>query len=518
MKRTRLLGRVMVVFFVLLTVLSGVVHSTPLTPIRHVIIVVEENHSFDNVFGVYPFGFPQIVNNITLSVMRPLNYLTYGVLPNGDVNLSVPMVPFLPWLGHINPYPIGAVSSDPKEGRTEYYGDYWFGTEEGFPMYSGTQSMGYLSYQVASPLWDYAEEYVLADNFYAPVMGLTEPNRVADLIGTFPTFTSDEATGVLPFSSTIMYQLSQRNISWGYYVYEYTNNTPWPLTAFTGADAYSGHYHNLSTLVYQLRNGGLPSVSWAMFLGGGSDSYDLHPPNNFTAGEVALVSLINSVMESKYWNSTVIFVTFDEGGGYYDQVTPPALSQYGLGQRIPLLIISPYSREAWVNNFTMSGFTILGFIDYNWRLPYLTNYVSQSDVAGMLSSFNFQSPRSPIILSPTNWTYPVKLQYPVHYGYVATVSPNIGYVRYAAPPLLLVIIPDVLALLLILVPRRWAWSPSILLSILALLLCSVYYVEFSLYSFELQLPLITTFLILGGSLYRNRIYIKSLIRREFGAE
>jgi len=82
----------------------------------------------------------------------------------------------------------------------------------------------------------------------------------------------------------------------------------------------------------------------------------------------------------------------------------------------------------------------------------------------------------------------------------------------------LVIIPDVLALLLILVPRRWAWSPSILLSILALLLCSVYYVEFSLYSFELQLPLITTFLILGGSLYRNRIYIKSLIRREFGAE
>jgi len=73
----------------------------------------------------------------------------------------------------------------------------------------------------------------------------------------------------------------------------------------------------------------------------------------------------------------------------------------------------------------MSGYTLLAFIDYNWHLPYLTPIVANSDLEGLLAAFDFsRTPRPPIVLTPSNWTYPIPLQYPVHYGYTATVSGN----------------------------------------------------------------------------------------------
>jgi len=101
-----------------------------------------------------------------------------------------------------------------------------------------------------------------------------------------------------------------------------------------------------------------------------------------------------------------------------------------LGQRIPLIIISPYAKEGWIDNYTMSGYTLLAFIDYNWHLPYLNKIVANSDVQGLLQAFNFsQVPRKPIILTPNNWTYPIPLQYPIHYGYIATIHNNYtGYI------------------------------------------------------------------------------------------
>ncbi len=111
-------------------------------------------------------------------------------------------------------------------------------------------------------------------------------------------------------------------------------------------------------------------------------------------------------MNRKFWNSTAIFVTFDEGGGFYDNITPPAINHYGLGQRIPLLMISPYAREAYVDNSTISGYTLLGFIDNNFNPPYITNTVSKSNVNGLMYSFNFgRDPRNPVIkIQTTGYT------------------------------------------------------------------------------------------------------------------
>ncbi len=402
----------------LLLVAVGAAAAQPSTrtPITHLVIIIEENHSFDNIYGVYPYGVPPINNSVTRSLMRPVGL---------NLTVTVPYVPWLPFLGGMRPYYADSYSTgDPIEGWTSYHGDLWFNTSQGFVFYSSGVSMAYYSYQQVPLLWDYAEEYVLADNFYAPILGLTEPNRVADLIGSPPPFLSDNAFGVIPFNRTIMAQLSAAGVSWAYYVYSLANgSTPYPLTAFTGTHAYETHFQDLSAFYSALRHGTLPSVSWVMFMGGSNDAYDLHPPDNMTAGQVMLSKVVDALMDSAYWNSSAVFITMDEGGGFYDQVAPPRVTAYGLGQRIPLLIVSPYAREAWIINQTLSGYTILGFIDYNWRLPPLTQYVAQSDVQGLLSGFNFnREPRAPLVITPQNWSYPLPLQYPVDHGQVATLA------------------------------------------------------------------------------------------------
>jgi phospholipase C len=95
-----------------------------------------------------------------------------------------------------------------------------------------------------------------------------------------------------------------------------------------------------------------------------------------------------------------------------------------LGQRIPLLLISSYAKEGYVDNYTTSGYSILAFIDWNWGLPYLKPIVKEFGYQGVLGAFNFSSPRAPLPLTPENWAYPVPLQYSIRYGYVATINNN----------------------------------------------------------------------------------------------
>lgn len=408
------------------------------TPIKHVVIIILENHSFDSIYGYYPWGNPPIRNNITESLMIPVGY------PNSsEIAGLAPQEATSPEL--VNPH----------EGYLNYHTDWDYGAMDHFLNGSGPQSFVYMSYQQAPLLWDYAEEYTLADNYFSPTLSVTAANRVSYLSGYPCPLASDGSINLqLPWNESIMAQLSENNISWMYYEYNYTAGQlpPFPVSYFKGPQDYSSHYANTSQFFSDLDGGKLPSVSFVMFTGlDGKDyhykqGYDMHPPYNATESQVVLSEVVDAVERSQYWNSTVVFITFDEGGGYYDQVAPPIIPNYGmgsdptlsrhnlsgystLGQRIPLIVISPFSKEGFIDNYTLSGYSILGFIDYNWRLPYLNQVVENSDVGGLLQAFNFSLHRQPLIITPTNWSYPLPLQYPIHYGYVATVRDNymIGY-------------------------------------------------------------------------------------------
>jgi phospholipase C len=325
---------------------------------------------------------------------------------------------------------------------------------------------------------------------------------VADLIGRPPGFYTDSAVGVVPFEQSVMYQLEKAGVSWGYYVYGYRGGVPYPLTAFSGAERYIGHYGDYGDFLARLGNCSIPAVSWVMFFGGSSDEYDMHPPHNATAGALAVLRLVEAVERSPCWNSTAVFITFDEGGGFYDQVAPPAVDPFGLGQRVPLIIVSPYAKEGYVDNHTMSDYTILAFIDYNWGLPYLTPEVADSDLQGLLDAFNFSAPPRPP-LEPSNWTYPLPLQYPVHYGYIAAVPEYATYADvYRAPgldalPWLTVALLALLAAWAVSRRRPLAYAAAAISAVEAPLSAYIYY-AWPMYQFVAQYYVAVSGLALGG--------------------
>ncbi len=126
-----------------------------------------------------------------------------------------------------------------------------------------------------------------------------------------------------------------------------------------------------------------------MPVGGGASGYSQHQSDNVLMEETWLLYIVNIVIHSAEWNSTAVFINYDEGGGYYDQATPPVTGGVQLGFRVPMILISPYAKEDYVSNTIMKHASILAFIDYNRRLPALNRFVSYSGLP--LDMFNFNS-------------------------------------------------------------------------------------------------------------------------------
>jgi phospholipase C len=398
---------VIILVFLLLVSFRAVPASVnTATPIQHIVVLMQENHSFDNYFGTYPDANGTL-QDPTVSRLQRVNGLPSHVC--------------LPYQGSCDsPYLTTSQSpSNPLEGQLAYEMDYG-NNATGFPASSGPQSMAYFDYHSLPGYWDYAEEYGLGDNYYAPVLGTTTPNRLILLAGDTPVSANYGPPPNIAYSETALGQLDSAGVSWGYYDYLQAYAGPadaYPLNYVSGIPSRAlGNIKDISDLALELALGsGLPSVSFANSLGG--QRLDEHPPSSPSEGQQWAISLVNQVMRSSYWPSTAIFITWDEGGGFYDHVVPPkmftvdhgfAYPLLGLGQRVPLLVLSPYSKENFVSSLFLSHLSLLHFIEYNWNLPALDGLVAQSNLP--LDFFDFsQAPRAPIILSPQT-TYPLSLQ------------------------------------------------------------------------------------------------------------
>ena len=383
---------------------TGSTNSTS-TPIQHVILIMQENHSFDSYFGTYPTANGTLVDSTTTRLQQVngipdhvcLDYLSGCISPT----LSESQSP-----------------SDPVEGQQTYEMDYSHNAS-GFATNSGPQSMTYFDYHTISAYWDYAEKYGLADNYFSAALATTTPNRLLTLSGDSPVSANYGPPPYISYNETVMHQLDTVGVSWGYYDYIDAfggASNLYPLNFTSGMPANSlSSVRSIDDLSHELALGsGLPAVSFVNALG--HSEFDEHPPFNPTIGEQWVVSMVDQVMSSSYWPTSAIFITWDEGGGYYDHVVPPysftinhnfTQPLIGLGQRVPLLVISPFARQNFVSHDLLSHLSLLHFIDYNWNLVPLSSLVSQSSLP--LSFFNFtQIPRAPIILSPLA-PYPVPL-------------------------------------------------------------------------------------------------------------
>ena len=390
---------------------AGAARAATLTPFQHVIIIVQENHSFDNYFGTYPTANGTLVTPIT-SMLPAVNGIPDGVCAPYEGGCLSPSLATTP------------TPTDPEEGQLNYEEDY-SNNATGFAESSGPQSMVYFDYHTIPAYWDYAEEYGIGDNYFSPVLTQTNANRLMMLTGDTPVSGDQPPPPYTQYNGTLMSQLDRAGVSWGYFDWLNSNGTFTDVRVLSYIQGMPPSavedVQDISNLTSDLATGsGLPNVAFVSSLG--DRTFDEHPSEDITTGEQWVVSIVNDVMESSYWNSTAVFITWDEGGGFYDHVIPPneftvdnnfTSPLHGFGQRIPLLVISPYSWESYVSGTLMSHLSLDHFIEYNWNLPALNSLVASANLP--LDFFDFaRTPRAPLVLGGSGTysmaKYPLPLQ------------------------------------------------------------------------------------------------------------
>jgi phospholipase C len=345
----------------------------PNSPIKHVIEVMIENHTFDNLFGSFPGadGIPA-----SASFLNPNAYYTsapnvspvYATPNEGDVQGAINnsrvaeqmAMDYVPGKG----YQMGHYTTFPQDGMSAI-------TEFG-PSFDPNEQ--YL-----------ASAYELADHNFQPVIAPTQPNVMTALNGTAHGwyYNNLEPGSTQPWNS-IFDELSAHDRTWKIYYALPTSilsGTIWDqiIPPADTADLTDG-----DQFFTDIADGALPDFS---FIRPGV-GYSTEPPEDIGQGDAWIGQLVNAVARSQYWDSTAIFVTYDEGGGFWDHEAPSYASGYGT--RTPMIIISPYARPGVFHHQT-TNVSILKFMQMLWGLPPLTPLNAAQD--NLLAAFDFsQSP------------------------------------------------------------------------------------------------------------------------------
>ncbi len=251
------------------------------------------------------------------------------------------------------------------------------------------------------------------------VLSFSLPNHLYLISAQSGGYVKGKPPAVFDFE-TIMEELSP-GISWKYYYetnlpgaattnepelmahdepessfYDYTNPLPHMKGIMSNASLLSRDVPG-SEFYNDVQSGSLPQVSWIVPAGAVSE----HPPKSPEVGQKYVVTLVNTIMQSQYWKETAIFIGWDDWGGFYDHVPPPQVDQYGLGFRVPVLLISPYARQGHISHTQYEHSSYLAFIENQFGLRRLTNRDTMANSFSEEFDFN-QSPRQPLILDPNS--------------------------------------------------------------------------------------------------------------------
>ena len=425
--------------------------------IKHVIVIMQENRSFDHYFGTYPGadGFPRTANG-DFAVCVP-NPATGGCdkpfHDTRDLNAGGP---------HGQGDAITDVDGGKMDGfvaRAENAKVKGCKKNPNNPICSQRAThpdvMGYHDVSDIPNYWAYARNFVLQDHMYEPNASWSLPAHLF-MVSEWSAHCTNRDD---PFSCTnalqspgsppdrpnnpnatapayawtdLTYLLHKHKVSWRYYVFTGTEpdcendemiceavkqgaRTPgiWnPLPFFTTVqnDNQVQNIVTLSEYFKAAKTGNLPSVAWINPTGAVSE----HPPGLVTAGQTYVTKLVNAAMSGPDWKSTAIFISWDDWGGFYDHAKPPTVDENGYGLRVPGLVISPYARRGLVDQQTLSFDAYVKFIEDDFlggaRLDPKTDgrpdprpdVRERAKILGnLVKDFNFaQKPRLPLVLNP----------------------------------------------------------------------------------------------------------------------
>ncbi|HEV2316612.1 MAG TPA: alkaline phosphatase family protein [Thermoplasmata archaeon] len=411
------------------TVVGGWVLPPPSkNPIQHVVVIMQENHAYDNYFGTY------------CQILGPSCQTTGNGIPAGT---CVPVNPNLPHGRCITPFPFAnatSVGHDMPHGWNSSHIAYNKGAMNGFYSAEGSGKLpfGYFTGSVIPGYWDLAEEYALGDDFFSSTLSYSLANHWWLYSAGAPNESyipflqgpNGPLTGAQKLyldqsnqTATIVDDLVHTSLTWKIY-----DNLP-PVTYHKAINDHGGrgafslwdtllaksssynktirpHMQSRYNVINDSQNGTLPNVSWVIPSFPVSD----HPPFNVDNGMNWVLQVVRAIEASPDWKSTAIFLTWDEYGGFYDHVAPTQVNSYGLGFRVPLLVISPYSREGYIGPQYGSFISILHFIEWRFGLPSLNGYDKNAPLP--LDYFDFNaSARAPFTFpGPSTLSYPLAFQ------------------------------------------------------------------------------------------------------------
>jgi phospholipase C len=393
-----------------LLVAANFVGAGAATPIAHVIIIMQENRSFDQYFGTYPGadGFP--------------------------VGTCVPLDPAKPRRGCVSPFhDVHDINSGGPHGAPNAIADLANGVTiarmDGFvrqqtagaggcgdrPKCSGSEAgvlrhdvMGYHNASELPNYWAYAQHFVLQDQLFEGERSWSVPSHL-DLVSewtatctnplaasTCRTATTSPKPGrrvTFPWESLFQF-LDLHDVSWKYYLGEGTepdcddgamtcapqnqtslvpsiwNPAPSFLYVRDQGDAYlATHNPPMELLLADVTEGRLAQLSWVV----PQQNFSEHPPAGITAGMEYVTSIVNAVMQSAYWRDTAIFIAWDDWGGFYDHVVPPNVDRTddgqfvaGFGLRVPGLLVSAWARPGYIDHSVLSLDSYATFIEDNF--------------------------------------------------------------------------------------------------------------------------------------------------------
>lgn len=375
------------------------------TPIKHLITVMQENHTFDNYFGNYPGA-----DGVAADVCMPLQLDTPEA---GCVERFHLANKAIIDLGHSD----DVFVEQYNDGAMDGFADAFAGRNPD----AGEQTMGYYDERDLPYYWNIADEYVLFDRFFTSAAGGSVRNHFYWISGA-PGNEEKDALRPEGFNDvpTIFDSLQAAGVSWKFYVQNldldinYRNTVEgsqagqliWApvlnYDRFLDDPELSSRIVPLEEFFEDLANDTLPAVSY-MVPSGASE----HPPGSIQAGERFIRSLITGLMRSEAWPSTAFIWTYDDWGGWYDHVAPPQVDRFGYGFRAPTLLVSPYAKRGFIDSTTLDFTSILKFIEENWDIAPL----AERDAAAnsFMTAFDFEAgPREAVLLNREREVVPIK--------------------------------------------------------------------------------------------------------------
>ncbi|MBV8219947.1 MAG: alkaline phosphatase family protein [Solirubrobacterales bacterium] len=364
--------------------------------IEHVVVLMMENHSFDNLLGMVPHQVPG---------RRSVDGLRVNSNPDANGN---PVVAF-----HASS-PC-QLSGEPSQSWNASHEAYDNGLNDGFVRASGPVAMQYWDKHDVPFTYSLVEHFPIGERHFCSVLGQTFPNRCYLFAGTSSGTINDTIALAPPANGTIWDRLDAHHIDWAIY-FEPPSYPTFELVPGSDTPARQAkRVHPFSRFLSDVAAGKLRQFT---FLDPNYETTSEENPQDIQLGERYIAQVVTALMRAPTWKHTALFITYDEHGGYYDHVpppaaiapdsTPPALTSSDVaggfdryGFRVPMIVVSPWARARYVSQTIEDHTSITAFIERKWNLPAMT--LRDANASPMVNYFDFRKPaflRPPTLAKP----------------------------------------------------------------------------------------------------------------------